>query len=176
MRECPLHDIRGSADWPKDVPAQNMTSTYIPLEHDIRFCNANLRGWEETAPQDSRMGFVHFYSDMHRRTLCDHFVLTGENRLLVEMKSQTFIHNTDDMLLVALSPKFMGLEAGRDPDGSAKLPGQGPVRLIKYWPDVKQYMVTALPQPQRGAETGLIIIGDDFLCLGATRTPVANIG
>ena len=92
------------------------------------------------------------------------------------MKAQTFIHKTDETFCVALSPGFMGLKAGCDPDGSAKLPGQGPVRLTKYWPEVKQYMVTALPQPQRGAETELIIIGDDLLCLGATRTPVANIG
>ena len=176
MRECSMRDIRGPIDWPDDTPAHNMTVTYVPLEQDVRFCNANLRGYDERADRDSRMGFFHFYSDMHRRALCDHFVLTGQDRLLVEMKAQTFIHDTDEMFLVALNPKFMGLEASRDPDGSATLPGQGPTRLIKYWPAVKQYMITALPQPLRGAETELVVIGDDLLSLGATRTPVDNIG
>ncbi len=36
-------------------------------------------------------------------------------------------------------------------------------------------MITALPQPLRGAETELVIIVDDLLSLGATRTPIANI-
>ena len=87
MREHPALDIRGPVDWPIDTPINNMTATYVPLEHDIRFCNANLRGREERANEDSRMGFFHFYSDMHRRVLCDHLVLTGEDRLLVDMKS-----------------------------------------------------------------------------------------
>ena len=107
---------------------------------------------------------------------CDHFELKGESRLLVEMKAQTFIHKTDDTFCVALNPEFMGLKPKRDPDGSAKLSGQGPIRLSRYWPQVKKYMVTALPQPQRGPETELIIIGGNLLCLGATKTPVANIG
>ena len=183
MREMdPWQDIFGPSDWPDGkgtvpkVPTETMTATYIPTEHDIRFCNANLVGSEEDDPQDSIIGFYHYYSDAYRRLICDHFELKGESRLLVEMKAQTFIHKTDETFCVALSPGFMGLRADCDPDGSAKLPGQGPVRLTKYWPEVKQYMVTALPQPQRGAETELIVIGDDFLCLSATRTPVANIG
>ncbi len=123
MREHPALDIRGPIDWPDDAPINDMTATYVPLEHDIRYCKVNLRGREEKAHEDSRMGFFHFFSDMHRRLLCDHFVLTGEDQLLVDMKAQTFIHDTDEMFLLALSPNFVRLEASRDPDGSVKLPG-----------------------------------------------------
>ncbi|MDP7303297.1 MAG: hypothetical protein QGG09_09365, partial [Pirellulaceae bacterium] len=175
-RECLDRDIRGPIDWPDDTPVQNMTATYVPLETDIRFCNANFRDREEKPEQDSRLGFFHFYNEMHRRIICDHFVLTGEDRLLVEVKAQTFIHDTDESFLVALSPTFMGIDARRDPDGSAPLPGQGPTKLTKYWPDAKEHMISALPQPLRGEETELVVIGDDMLCLGPTRTPVDNIG
>ena len=91
------------------------------------------------------------------------------------MKSQTFIHDTDEMFLLALSPNFVGLQASRDPDGSAKLPGQGPLRLTKYWPAVKQYMITELPRPLAGAETEIYVVADGLFCLGATRTPIANL-
>ena len=79
------------------------------------------------------------------------------------------------MLLTALSPKFTGVMESRDPDGSAKLPGQGPIRLTKYWPEVKDYMITSLPRPMAGSETEFYVVADDIFCLGATRTPVANI-
>jgi hypothetical protein len=80
------------------------------------------------------------------------------------------------MFCAALDPEFVGLKPTGDPDGSAKLLGQGPIRMIDYWKEVKRYMVTALPQPQRGPETEFIVVGGNLLCLGATRTPVANIG
>ncbi len=126
MREMlPWCDIFGPADWPENVPTQDMTATYVPTEHDIRFCNANLVGCDEDDPQESRIGFFHYFSDVHRRLICDHFELKGESRFLVEMKAQTFIHKTDETFCVALNPGFMGSKAGCDPDGSAKLSGQG---------------------------------------------------
>ncbi len=93
-----------------------MTATYVPTETDIRFCNANFRNQEETPEQDSRLGHFHFYHELFRRLVCDHFVITGEDRLLVEVKAQTFVHNTDETFLIALSPGLKGIDARRDPD------------------------------------------------------------
>ncbi len=56
--EHPTLDIRWPIDWPDDTPINNMTATYVPLEHDIRYCNANLKGWEENANEDSRIVFT----------------------------------------------------------------------------------------------------------------------
>ena len=125
MEMHPALDIRGPVDWPDDTPINTMTATHIPVEHDIRYCNANLKGVQENANEDSRIGFYHYFSDLHRRILCDHWVITGEDQLLVDTKQQTFVHDTDFMLMTALSPKFTGVMESRDPDGSAKLPGQG---------------------------------------------------
>ena len=136
-----------------------MTATYIPTEKDARFDNVNLFDKDNALDQSSRMGFFHYYNSSFWRMTCDHFELIGESHLLMELKTQTFIHKTDHMFCAALDPEFVGLKPTRDPDGSAKLFGQGPVRLTKYWKQVKGYMVTALPQPQRGPEAELTVIG-----------------
>ncbi|MDP7304135.1 MAG: hypothetical protein QGG09_13605, partial [Pirellulaceae bacterium] len=175
-RECFGRDIRGPRDWPDDTPVQDMTATYVPVETDIRYCNANYNDQEERPENESRLGHFHYYNEVFRRLIIDHFVITGEDRLLVGAKAQTYVHGTDDAFLIALSPGFKGIDDRRDPDGSAPLPGQGPTKLTKYWPEAKEHMISALPQPLRGDETELVIIGDDILCLGPTRTPVANIG
>ena len=43
----PLLDIRGPENWPDDTPLNQMTATYVPIEHDVRYCNANLIGVRE---------------------------------------------------------------------------------------------------------------------------------
>ena len=78
-------------------------------------------------------------------------MITGEDQFLVDLKRQTFCHDTDVTLMTALSEKFAGVMESRDPVGSAKLPGQGPIRLTKYWPEVKDYLVTSLPRPMAGS-------------------------
>ncbi len=86
-------DIRGPENWPDDTPMNEMTATYVPIEHDIRYCNANLIGVRENTEAASRMGFDHCYSDLIRRILCDYWTITGEDQLLVDMKQQTFCHD-----------------------------------------------------------------------------------
>ena len=152
-----------------------MTSTYIPTERDERFDNANLTEKDSMFDQSSRMGFFHYYNSLFWRMTADHFELTGETHLLTELKAQTFVKQADHMFCTALDPKFIGLKPVGDPDGSAKLLGQGPIRMIDYWQEVKKHMVTALPQPQRGHETDLTVVGGNLLCLGATKSPVKNI-
>ena len=131
-------DVFGPIDWPGDVPTAEMTSTYIPTERDERFDNANLAEKDSMFEQSSRMGFFHYYNSLFWRMTADHFELTGETHLLTELKAQTFVHKTDHMFCIALNPEFMGLRPKRDPDGSAKLAGQGPTRLSRYWPQVKE--------------------------------------
>ena len=89
----PLLDFRGPENWPDDTPMNEMTATYVPIEHDIRYCNANLIGVRENTEAASRMGFDHCYSDLIRRILCDYWTITGEDQLLVDMKQQTFCHD-----------------------------------------------------------------------------------
>ncbi len=168
-------DIKGPENWPEDTPIDEMTPTYVPIEMDIRYCNANLIGVDEDPEAPSRLGFFHFCSDLFRRLLCDHWELTGDDQLLVEAKQQTFGHHTDLTFLTALGDAFKGLMDACDPDGSAKLPGQGPVRLCKYWPAVKEYMIKSLPRPRSGFETRFYVIAGDIACFGATRTPIMNL-
>ncbi len=104
----PWQDIFGPVDWPRNVPAQNMTATYIPTEYDMRFDNANLIAKDNEEEQSSRIGFSHYYNSAYWRMTCDHFELKGESRLLVEMKAQTFIHKTDDTFCVALNLSLWG--------------------------------------------------------------------
>jgi hypothetical protein len=63
-----------------------------------------------------------------------------------------------------------------DPDGSAKLLGQGPIRMIDYWKEVKKvhgYSPAAAAERTRNRVDSR---RRNLLCLGATRTPVENIG
>ena len=168
-------DVFGPIDWPDNVPTAEMTSTYIPTEQDKRFDNANLTEKDSMGDQSLRMGFYHYYNSVFWRSTADHFELTGETHLLTELKAQTFVKQADHMFCTALDPKFIGIKPAGDPDGSAKLLGQGPIRMVEYWREVGKYMVTALPQPQRGYETELTIVGGNLLCYGATKSPVKNI-
>ena len=52
----PWQNIFGPVDWPSNVPAQNMTATYIPTEYDMRFDNANLTAKDNEEEQSSRIG------------------------------------------------------------------------------------------------------------------------
>ena len=70
-----------------------------------------------------------------------------------EAKAQTYVQGTDDAFMIVVSPAFEGIYDSRDPDGSAPMPGQGPTKLAKYWPEAKDHMISALPQPLRGDET-----------------------
>ncbi len=95
MTRHPLLDIRGPENWPEDTPIGEMTPTYAPVDKDIRYCNANLIGADEDPNAKSRLGFFHYYNDLFRRALHDHWELTGDYQLLVEAKQQTFGQNTD---------------------------------------------------------------------------------
>ena len=78
--------------------------------------------------------------------------------------------------MIAVDPEFKGIDERCDPDGSAPLLGQGPTKLAKYWPEAKSHIISSLPQPLRGEESVVAVIGGDMLCLGPTNTPVQNIG
>ncbi len=111
-----------------------------------------------------------------RRLIVDHFQITGDETLRLEAKAHTYVPGTDDAFMIAVNPMFKGLDERCDPDGSAPLLGQGPTKLAKYWPDAKSHIISSLPQPLRGEESVVAVIGGDMLCLGPTNTPVANIG
>ena len=101
--------------------------------------------------------------------------LKGDETNLAEAKAMTYVPNADTALFIAMDPDLKGEDERRDPDGSAPLFGQGPTKLTKYWPEAKDYVTSALPQPLIGEKSRLAIIGADSLCLGPTSTPEMNI-
>jgi hypothetical protein len=153
-----------------------MTATYVPIQADIRWSNTNYRDEPENPDDESRLGHFHFYNETWRRHIIDHFQLTGDETLLLEAKAQTYVQGAGEAFMIAVNPEFKGIDERCDPDGSAPLLGQGPTKLAKYWPEAKSHIISSLPQPLRGEESVVAVIGGDMLCLGPTNTPVANIG
>ena len=99
----------------------------------------------------------------------------GDETFLTEAKAMTYVPGADTAFIVAIDPGLRGEDERRDPDGSAPLFGQGPMKLTKYWPEAKDYVISSLPQPLTGERSRLAVIGGDMLCIGPTSTPEQNI-
>jgi len=152
-----------------------MTATYVPIRADIRWTNVNYREDPEDPDAEPRLGHYHYFNESWSRCLVDHLQLMGDETLLTEAKSMTYMPGADAAFMVAVDPGLRGEDERRDPDGSAPLFGQGPTKLTKYWPEAKDYVISSLPQPLAGERSMLAVIGDDMLCIGPTNTPEQNI-
>ena len=174
-RECSDIQLLGPLNWPDNAPVDNMTATYVPITFDIRWTNMNYREELEDPHAESRLGHYHYFNEAWQRCLADHLQLMGDETNLAEAKAMTDVPGADTAFIVAVDPGLRGEDERRDPDGSAPLFGQGPTKLTKYWPEAKDYVTSALPQPLTGERSRLAIIGGDMLCLGPTSTPEQNI-
>jgi hypothetical protein len=174
-RECSNTPLLGALDWPEHTPSENMTATYVPITPDIRWTNMNYCDRLENPQDESRLGHHHYFNEAWQRCFIDHLQLMGDETNLAEAKAMTYVPGADTAFIVAMDPGLRGEDERRDPDGSAPLFGQGPTKLTKYWPEAKDYVISALPQPLTGERSRLAIIGADMLCLGPTSTPEPNI-